>query len=910
MLKRISSRSLLQSEYTHYQKLNTTIRFFNRLDYYTLHGSDALFAAQEVFNTTSVCKIIGEGSQKIEGVILNKNHFESFIRDLLLVKQYRVEVYANQGTSRDHNWVLQYKGSPGNLVHFEDILFGNNDVSVSVRVIAVRLGMEGKHRIVGLSCVDTTANSFSVCEFKDNESFSDLESLVVTLAPKECLLIHGEGSYEFETLKQVMERNNVLVTTRRKSEFSSESVIQDLNTLIKFNKSQQPNAQCLPEAHLDFAMSAISALIKYLDLTSEEGNLNQFSIDQIQQSRYLKLDSAAIKALNIEPCGDNTSILCESTPASILTLLDKCRTPQGHRLLAQWIRQPLKDLSLIKERHDIVEELVNCNELRSNLNNDYLKRMLDFEVFAKKLARKKATLQDCYKIYMCVSELPGLLEQFSNTDIVAMKTMITDPLKDIIKNIDKFQQMIEHTIDLEAAERGDFLVKAEFGDNLKDLKDTMVKIEKKLQSVSRKVADDLSLEHGKSLKLESNPQFGYHFRVTMKEEEALRNKNKYSILDSNKSGVRFQTDQLNDLNNEYTSVKSKYMAEQKKVVADVIEIAATYTSQIKIAGNIIAYLDVLTAFATAAVSANKQYIRPEMLPSESGVFHLTQVRHPCLEGQEGIDYIANDVNFKRGDNHFSIITGPNMGGKSTYIRSIGIAALMAHIGSFVPCDNAKISLLDSILSRVGADDSQLKGLSTFMMEMMETTSVLKSATCNSLVLIDELGRGTSTYEGCGIAWSIAEYLAKKVKCFCLFATHFHEITRLEEEIPGVRNEHVTALVDDDKLTLLYKVKPGICDQSFGIHIAKMAGLPQDVIEFAKRKQEELEYYQNSVFEGSDNPYKKRKIIKEAEVLISEFIDKCKNLDKSLSDSELERKVSIFKEEVLSHKNPYALLAAS
>ncbi|CAL7946134.1 unnamed protein product [Xylocopa violacea] len=893
------------------EKLNTTIRFFNRSDYYTLHGSDALFAAQEIFKTTSVCKIIGADPYKTEGVILNKNHFESFIRDLLLVKQYRIEVYINQGSAKNQNWMLEYKGSPGNLTQFEDILFGNNDVAVSVRVIAIKLGMQGKSRIVGLSCVDTTATSFSVCEFQDNESFPNLESLVVTLAPKECLLIQGEGSYEFQTLKQLMERNNVMVTTRKKNEFSSESIVQDLNTLIKFEKAQQQNAQSLPETNLNFAMSATSALIKYLDLTSDEGNLNQFSISQINQSRYLKLDSAAIKALNIEPRYDTPSLLSGNAPTSILSLLDKCRTPQGHRLLAQWVRQPLKDLSLIKERHDIVEALVNDNEVRSSLSENHLRRIPDLQVLAKKLARKKATLQDCYKIYMCISHLPRLLEQISDLNTVALKTMFTDPLTELIKDMDKFQQMIEQTIDLDAAEKGDFLVRPEFDDELKELKNTMDEIEEKLQAQLSKVANDLSIEAGKILKLESNQQLGYYFRVTLKEEKVLRNKKQYTILDSNKSGVRFRSNKLNDLNDEYIAVRQKYTTEQKKVVTEIMEIAAGYSSPLKATGNIIASLDVLTAFASAAVNANKPYIRPEMLPSETGEFNLTQVRHPCLEVQEGVDFIANDVNFKRGECHFCIITGPNMGGKSTYIRSAGVTALMAHIGSFVPCDQAKISLLDCILARVGADDSQLKGLSTFMMEMIETAAILKTATCNSLVLIDELGRGTSTYEGCGIAWSIAEYLAKEIKCFCLFATHFHEITKLEEELCAVKNQHVTALVNDNKLTLLYKVKPGICDQSFGIHVAKMANFPEDVIEFAKHKQAELEDYQDSVFEGSDSPQKKQKIIKEAEVLIAEFIEKCRNLDKSLSDTDLKHKILSFKKEVLSHENPYikTLLAA-
>ncbi|XP_014488445.1 PREDICTED: DNA mismatch repair protein Msh2 [Dinoponera quadriceps] len=895
------------------EKLDTTIRFFNRSEYYTVHGSDALFAAQVIFKTTSVCKMIGAEPYKTEGVILNKSHFETLVRDLLLVRQYRVEVYVNQGSSKNQNWVLEYKGSPGNLSPFEDLLFGNNDIAVGVSVIAVKLGTEGKSRVVGLSCVDVISALISVAEFQDNESFSNLESLVVTLAPKECLLIQGEGSHEFQILKQLMERNNVLVTLKKKSEFSSDSIIEDLNTLIKFKKGQKQNAQSLPEVNLNIAMSATSALIKYLDLTSDEGHMNQFVLKQVEQSRYLRLDSAAIKALNIEPRVDSVSNLHGNPAASILTLLDKCRTAQGHRLIAQWVRQPLRDLSLIKERHDIVELFVRNNELRSALCEDYLRRIPDLQQLAKKLARKKSMLQDCYKIYLCVSYIPKLLEQLApEASLAALKAMITDPLKELVEDMDKFQQLVEQTIDLDAAEKGDFMVNPGFSEDFKVLKDAMDEIEEVIQQQLGKVADDLDAEAGKAIKLESNQQFGYYFRVTLKEEKILRNKKHYNILDSNKAGVRFRNGKLNELNDDFIAARNKYMDKQKDVITEIMEIAAGYSETVRSIGGILACLDVLAAFASAAVSANKVYVRPDMLLSEEGELNLVQVRHPCLEMQQGIDYIANDVNFKRDQCHFCIITGPNMGGKSTYIRSVGVTALMAHIGSFVPCDKATISLLDCILARVGADDSQSKGLSTFMMEMIETAAILKTATCNSLVIIDELGRGTSTYEGCGIAWSIAEHLAKEIKSCCLFATHFHEITRLAEEIPAVKNQHVTALVEDDKLTLLYKVKPGICDQSFGLHVAKMASFPQDVIEFAKRKQAELENYQCVVFEGSDNPRKKQKIIQEAEELILQFLTKCSSSDRSLSDTDLEKRISSLKEDVLSHKNSYieALSAAS
>ncbi|XP_012276935.1 DNA mismatch repair protein Msh2 [Orussus abietinus] len=893
------------------EKPSSTIRFFNRSDYYTLHGSDALFAAQEVFKTTSVCKIIGAEPNRTEGLILNKGHFETFIRDLLLVKQYRVEVYVNKGAVKTQNWVLEYKGSPGNLAQFEEILFSNNDVAVSTSIIAIKLGSEGKARTVGLSCVDTIATAISVCEFQDDEAFSNLEALIVTLAPKECLLTQGDGNYEFQTLKQLMERNNVMITLRKKSEFSTETLTQDLNTLIKFKKGQQQNAQALPETNLKIAMSATSAIIKYLDLTADSGNINQFTIKQLEQSRYVRLDAAAIKALNIETRPDTANTTSGGAPTSILALLDKCRTPQGHRLIAQWIRQPLRDLSLIKERHDIVEVLIKDNDLRATLNEDLLRRVPDLQQLAKKLSRKKANLQDCYKIYLCISHLPVLLEQLSTDQSAALKAMISDPLKELITDMDKFQQMIEQTMDLDAAGKGDFMVRPDFDDELKELKQNMDELEEKLEGQLGKAAKDLSLEAGKVLKLESNQQFGYYLRITLKEEKILRNKKQYTILDSNKGGVRFRNSKMDDLNNDYIVARDKYATQQKSVVGEIISIAAGYTGLIKSIGSIIASLDVLTAFAQVSVCAHKAYVRPEMLPSDAGELTLVQVRHPCLEVQQGVDYIPNDINLKRDEAHFYIITGPNMGGKSTYIRSAGVAALMAHIGCFIPCEMARISLLDSILARVGADDSQTKGLSTFMTEMIETATILRTATCNSLVIIDELGRGTSTYEGCGMAWSIAEHLAKDVKAYCFFATHFHEVTRLAEDVPTVKNLHVTALTGDNNLTLLYKVKPGICDQSFGLHVAKIANFPTDVIEFAKRKQTELENFQDVAFEGSASPEKKRKIIKEAEELIAQFAAKCKALDQSLPESELKKSISAYKDEIMACNNQYikALLPA-
>nr|ATL75347.1 mutS-like protein 2 [Diachasma muliebre] len=893
-------------------KPNTTIRLFNRVEYYSAHGEDAIFVAKEVFKTTSACKSIGVAPNEIDGVILNKARFESLVKELLLVKQYRVEVYINKGTSKNQDWTVEYKGSPGNLTQFEEILFGNTDIAVRASIMAVKLGTEGKSKVVGVSVMDTVTTTIFVSEFADDDSFSDLEALVVTNAPKECLVIEGGGNKDFQSVKRLMERNDVLVTSRKKGDFSTDSLIQDLNSLLKFKKGQQENAQALPETSLEQAMSATAALIKYLDLTSDASSIGQFSVKQLERSRYLKLDAAVIKALNIDPPPGSSTIVGGAV-TSVLGLLDRCRTPQGHRLIAQWVRQPLKDLALIKERHDIVEQLVKDSDLRSALSEDHLRRIPDLEQLSKKLTRKNAGLQDCYKVYMCMLNLPVLIARLTEADgCSAMKAMIIEPLREATNDMDKFQQMVEQTIDLEATDTGDFLVKSDFDQELKELRQTMEKLKSKIENLLNKVADDLNMDAGKNIKLESTQQQGFYFRISLKDEPILRNNKTYEVFESIKAGVKFRNDKLTELNDDYIATRERYEKQQQSVVTEIMTIAAGYSNPIKVIASTIAILDVLTSFAVTAIQAQTTFVRPEMLDSETGVINIEQARHPCLEAQPDVHFIANDAKFKRDESQFFIITGPNMGGKSTYMKSIGVCVFMAHIGSFVPCDKASISVIDCLLARVGADDSQAKGVSTFMMEMVETATILRTATCNSLIIIDELGRGTSTYDGRGVAWSIAEYIAKEIKAYCLFATHFHEITRIAEEVPTVKNYHVTALVEKDNVTFLYSVKPGICDQSFGIHVAKMVRFPEEIIEFARAKQIELEDGENIEFEGYNSADEKRKIKAEGEKLIAGFIEKCKTLDESLPEDDLKKQIETYKSEVLEKKNPYiaALLTSA
>ncbi|KAG8229379.1 hypothetical protein J437_LFUL000900 [Ladona fulva] len=825
------------------EKPSTTVRIFNRTEYYSVHGPDALLAAKDIFMTTAVVKSIGTGDNKLESLALSIVNYEFFIRHLLLVKHYRVEVYSGGGkTSND--WVLELKGSPGNLTDFEDIL-AKYEVTVEGSIIGLKLGDDGKNKVVGIACIDAGQRKITVSEFVDNDVFSTLESVLVQLAPRECIVPSG-GTKDAGT--------------------DYAAIIKDLTRLLHFQEDSKEDAATLPQINLLFAMASLKAVIKYLELMSDESNMGQFSISTFDSSQYVHLDFAAVRALQLYPITTSiqpSSALGSSSDNLYGLFARWIRTPAGHRLLRCWLSQPLKDLNRISERHDIIE--VGMNSI--SVENE--------------------------------------------SDSKSFHSMFGEPLKDLLLPLKKFEEMVETTIDLEKAEQGEILVKAEFDEGLQELKNKMDELSDEMKGLLAKAGRDLGLDKG--LKLESNSQYGYFFRITLKDEKLLRNNRGYIILDSNKAGVRFQSSSLQRANDEYLAARAEYGESQKAIENEIINIAVGYVDSLQSLGELIAALDVLVAFACTAAAAPTQYIRPEMLPlggSSSGRISLTQARHPCLETLDSVSFIPNDVLFEKDKSMFHIITGPNMGGKSTFLRTVGLTVLMAQIGSFVPCSNAKISIVDAIMCRVGAGDCQARGISTFMAEMLETSAILRMATSNSLILIDELGRGTSTFDGYGLAWAISEHIAKNIKCYTLFATHFHELTSLAELVPAVVNEHVTAEVTDDvdgqegSLTLLYTVKPGICDQSFGVHVAKIAGIPNYVLEFAKMKQAELEDLDILGADKIKDPVQ-AKYKKEGELLMEKTVKEMKELcSRGLSDEEFQEEVNKLKESVTSKNNPY------
>eukprot|EP00055_Hartaetosiga_balthica_P009299 m.36668 g.36668 ORF g.36668 m.36668 type:complete len:907 (-) comp6691_c0_seq1:290-3010(-) len=876
-------------------KPETTIRFFDRNDYITLHGEDAIFAAKTVFKTMGVVKYWGDS--KLPSVNMSVMVFENTVRQLLLVDRYRVQVYSN----KKGQWILSRKGSPGNVHMFEDVLY-TNGATTSASVMAIKLGGSSNDKMVGAAFCDPSACILQVCEFADNQLFSNLEALIVQVGARECLIISEKGNTAYQKACEVVERCNVMVTTRKRSDFANDAIAQDLSRLLKLSEDQY--AEMLPELSLTTAMDCVSAVVRYLELLNDDANFNRFALSTFNFKQYMRLDSAAVSALSLFPDAQNRS----QKSQCLFGLLNKCKTAQGQRLLAQWLKQPLLDLSLICERHNIVEALATDDELRTSLV-EIVRRFPDMSRIALKFRRKKAKLQDCVNMYNGVKKIPKLVAAFGeyageHTSLLA--SYFTEDLEDLNSDFNKFRELVEKTIDLAEVDSHQYLIRPDYNEDMQEARDNMDNLQMQLPDVLSKVASELSLDAQKGVKLERDTKSNsFVFRISRSHEKKIRGNKKFEIVETQKNGVKFVNKKLKAINEEYGDNYARYLDVQEAIANKVIEVTSGYSDPMDELNSVISTMDVMLSFAITSVEAPMPFTKPTMSAMGEGNILISACRHPCVEVQDDVNFIANSVRMDRDSREFQIITGPNMGGKSTYIRQIGVAVLMAQIGCFVPADSAEISICDSILARVGAGDSQLKGISTFMAEMLETASILKSATRNSLVIIDELGRGTSTYDGFGLAWAISEHLAEKTHCWCLFATHFHELTSLSDSFNNVCNMHVDAITADGSLTLLYKVKPGVCDRSFGIHVAEIAEFPKEVVEIAKEKAAELEDFNNSIekkdgdekADETPNPTKKAKKAEEHEMKLLDFLKRTSEVDMSDDPQHIFDQVATIKKEL-------------
>ncbi|GMM34380.1 mismatch repair ATPase [Saccharomycopsis crataegensis] len=847
-----------------------TLRISDRGEYYTVLGEDdTSLVAEMIYKTRSVIK----ENQNIPYITISPQVFSSVVKNFVIDQGYKIELY-------DKQWRLLKNISPGNLQDVEELVnLSSADMTSNQMMGALKFMDKSDGKYIGLGYVDNNSKILGYAEFIDNDLFSNLESTLIQLNIREVLIsgLTDESLRKDRVLTklvQVINRCEITISDVKPSIFSTKDIDQDFNKLLteeSFLAFSTPEVQSKT-----LALSGVAALVAYLNLLNDDTAFGAYHLNNYTLGKYMKLDLSAVKALNLFPTVRDQG----SKSGSIFGILNHCKSAEGTRLLSQWIKQPLTNLEDITKRHLLVGFLMEDSQTRSAIQQDVLSFVPDIRRLTRKFAKGKSTLEDVVRIYQLLLKLPDLLNilemGFENLDdqrfsflndgeLPQLKKLVSDewlePLKQTVSSLYKLQELVETTVDLDALDNHEYVIKAEFNEDLMEIKEKLDTLQNEITQCHVDTADQLQKEADKKLKLENHATHGWCMRLTRNDASVIRGLPKYHELQTVKAGVFFTTSQLKSVADQYTNLQGEYNRTQTAVVREIIEICSTYCPLLDKLSGELAEIDVIVAFAHVSSYAPTSYIRPKLytMDDPQGKTIVKDARHPCLEMQDDISFIANDIDLAKNQSEFLIITGPNMGGKSTYIKSVGIINLLAQIGCYVPASEAEICLVDAILARVGAGDSQLKGISTFMAEMLEMSSILKSATEHSLIIIDELGRGTSTYDGFGLAYSISEHLAKEKHCFTLFATHFHELTGLSEKIPTVKNLHVVAHVSEEKatsddITLLYKVEPGISDQSFGIHVAEVVQFPKKIISMSKRKASELEDLAGKAEGSAEDPY--------------------------------------------------------
>ena len=633
--------------------------------------------------------------------------------------------------------------------------------------------------------------SIDIFQFVDNDQFSNIDSFLLQIGP--CALYLSEEleekRVEGKKIQNLVGERDIELVFAKKSTFKRGN-----DCISSLDKVEFENRSILTvyEVELSLGLSCLTCLVHCQCL---EGNGEVFKLNRGSLHAYMRLDSAAAEAVNLLPRPDHPSQY-----GSLFGVLNRCKTKSGSRLLERWLRQPLLNHIEISKRQDIVELLLKSGMIRSQLVEGPLKGIPDLNNLILKMAGKKAGLKEIVALWSFSNTLPKitrlcqeLVDNGSGILVDSFKEKVFEPLESLTAQFETYQRLVDHVVDLRKLP--DLVVNSQHDSELADLAREMEDLEGSAQEILETAKS--SWASSVDIKLERHSMYGFVLRSTRGEDERQFQQHKRSviILSIKKNGVYCSTPELQSISTQLQDLERQYESKQERVVVKALETAMTYLPLVETTAAVVSELDVLASFATVAALAPEAYTRP--LVHEMGTMgvHLKAARHPCVELMDAVHFIANDYSLLRDESFFQIVTGPNMGGKSTYIRGLGSIVIMAQVGSFVPCEAAELSVMDCILARVGAGDAVQKGVSTFMAEMLEASVILETATANSLIIIDELGRGTSTFDGFGIARAISEYIIKEKRCVCLFATHFHDLVSLEQQFKGVVNRHVTVHVN-------------------------------------------------------------------------------------------------------------------
>lgn len=655
-----------------------------------------------------------------------------------------------------------------------------------------------KGHVYGISFLDISTGEFLTSE----GSRDNIDKLLSNFSPKEVLVERGSKRKFHETF------GNGWLLSELDDWIFTESAARD-RLLGHF---QTANLKGFGVEHLEQGIIASGSVLYYLDIT-QHSNINHInSLVRIEEERFVRLDKFTARNLElIQPLNEGGK--------SLLSVLDKTISPMGSRLLRRWIMFPLRELKQVEERHSIVEYFFKDQELKKMLTQQ-LSLIGDLERIISKAAVGRIGPREVVQLKVALNAINPIKDAFLKSD--------NNNLKALGKKLDPcpiIRDRVERELKPEPPallNKGGYINKG-VNSELDELRDIAYTGKDYLMQLQQREIEKTGIP---SLKVAFNNVFGYYIEVrnTHKDKVPAEWTRKQTLV----SAERYITEELKIYEEKILGAEEKIIALENRLYLELIESLIEYIPVIQNNANIIAIADCLLSFTN--VAQEYKYIRPEI--KESDVIDIKNGRHPVIERQLPVDepYIANNVYLDNESQQILIITGPNMAGKSALLRQTALIVLMAQIGSFVPADSAKIGLVDKIFTRVGASDNISLGESTFMVEMNEAANILNNLTDKSLVLFDELGRGTSTYDGISLAWAIVEYIHENpsARAKTLFATHYHELNEMEKSFKRIKNFNVAIKEIDNKIIFLRKLVPGGSEHSFGIHVARMAGMPQSI----------------------------------------------------------------------------------
>ncbi len=665
---------------------------------------------------------------------------------------------------------------------------------------------------VAVAWADITTGELSATEFGGGEAIKKSLAHMLRLGVKE-IICNDEMLFASKNFPEVARGVLPKFSSYLSWTFNYSSAVEKLK--------KQLNAQSLSAFSIDGktdSICAVGALLEYLTETQKHALANIDGIKYVSDSENLVLDTAAIRNLEIVK-----SLGAGKKYGSLLWVLDKTCTAMGARLMSNIITSPLADKDRINYRLDGVEELYNATIVRVGLI-ELLKQVKDVERFSGRISNNVIMPADCLALARSLLLVPNIKFSLSGFSSAVLNN-ISNKLKDLTELANYINAAIVDKDTPTNLKDGGY-IKAGFNAQLDELRSMKNSASKVLRELEAREKETTGI---RTLKINYNRVFGYYIEVSksFKDKVPIHYRRRQTLANAE----RYTTDELKE-------IEEKILSSSESALK--LEAALYEELKNKLFGNIkalkeisegIANLDVLTAFAE--VSKNNGYVRPVIAESGSQMI-IKDGRHPVVELLTKDRFVPNDALLDEGENRTMLITGPNMAGKSTYMRQNAIIAIMAHMGCFVPAKSAQIPLIDRVFTRVGASDNLIYDQSTFMVEMIEVASILQNATKNSLLILDEVGRGTSTYDGLSIAWAVIEYITQKIGAKTMFATHYHELLELEDKMEGIKNYKVSVKEFNGKVVFLRKIMRGGANRSFGIEVAALAGVPAVVTDRAKK----------------------------------------------------------------------------